>query len=457
MGGGARVCWETDRMPSRSLRGLPVRRLWVGAALGAGGLPLLTAVLVAHRQELSYATPVLLTLLLVVTVALVGGLRPAGPAAVGGGLLLNYFFTQPIHQLTVERPQDLLVLGVYLAVAVAVSAVVDVAARRTVEAARAAAEAQALSSVAGSTLGEQSTLPGLLGQVRSAFDASYVAMLHTADGQALPYASVGEPAPGDAEQLVPAGAGATLVVRGPQLFAQDRRVLAAFAEAAATALEGRRLAEQAAQAEAVDRLRTALLAAVGHDLRTPLAGAKAAVSSLRQTDVTWTAEEIEELLETIEDATDRLQSLVSNLLDASRLQAGALSVRPVLVGLDEVVARALTGLPGRERVHVDVPDTLPPVLTDAGLLDRVLANLVDNALRHGSGAVLVRGAPSRLQVIDHGPGMAEAPPPFGGDRTSGGVGLGLQVVRGFLEAMGGELRPSVTPGGGLTMTVVLPT
>ena len=132
-------------MPSRSLRGLPVRRVWAGAALGAGGLPLLTAVLVAHRQKLSYATPVLLTLLVVVAVALVGGLRPAGPAAVGGGLLLNYFFTQPIHQLTVQRPQDLLVLGVYLAVAVAVSTVVDVAARRTVEATRAAAEAQALS------------------------------------------------------------------------------------------------------------------------------------------------------------------------------------------------------------------------------------------------------------------------------------------------------------------------
>lgn len=241
------------------------------------------------------------------------------------------------------------------------------------------------------------------------------------------------------------------------MFAQDRRVLGAFAEAAATALEGRRLAEHAAQAEAVDRLRTALLAAVGHDLRTPLAGAKAAVSSLRQTDVSWSREETGELLRTIEDATDRLQSLVSNLLDASRLQVGALSVTPVSVGLDEVVARALTGLPGRERVEVDVRDTLPPVMTDAGLLERVLANLVDNALRHGSGEVLVRGGPSRVEVIDHGPGMTEAPPPFGGDRTTGGVGLGLQVARGFLDALGGQLRPSVTPGGGLTMTVVLPT
>ena len=442
-------------MPPSPPRGLPVRRQWIGAALAGFGLPVLTGALVAQRDNLTYATPVLLVLLVVVAVALVGGLRPAVPAAVGGGLLLNYFFTAPVHQLTVDRPQDLLVLSVYLAVAVAVSVVVDLAARRTVEAARAGAEAQALSSVAGSTLAEQATLPGLLERVRTVFSASEVAMLHTVDGRQVVYARVGEPRAGDAEQVVPAGAGASLVVRGPRLFAQDRRVLAAFAEAAATAVEGRRLAEQATQAEAVDRLRTALLAAVGHDLRTPLAGAKAAVSSLRQGDVAWTAQETAELLETIEDSTDRLQSLVSNLLDASRLQAGALSITPTRVGLDEVVARALTGLPGRDRVQVDVPDTLPPVLVDVGLLERVVANLVDNALRHGSGAVSVLGRPGQVTVVDHGPGMEGVPAPFGGDRTTGGVGLGLLVVRGFLDAMGGELQPSVTAGGGLTMTVVL--
>jgi K+-sensing histidine kinase KdpD len=443
-------------MRSPSSLGLPRRRQWAGAALAAVGLPLLTAGLVRLRADLTYATPVLLVLLLVVAVGLVGGLRPAVPAAVGGGLLLNYYFTVPVHQLTVDRPQDLLVLGVYLAVAVAVSAVVDLAARQTAEAARAAAEAQALSSVAGSTLGEQATVPGILERVQSAFNASYVALLRTVDGQVAPYAQLGEAQEDDTEQQVTAGPGTTLVVRGPELFAPDRRVLTAFAEAAATALEGRRLAEQAAAADAVDRLRTALLAAVGHDLRTPLAGAKAAVSSLRQTDVAWTAEETAELLETIEEATDRLQALVSNLLDASRLQAGALSVSRAPVGLDEVVARALTGTPGRERVEVDVPDTLPPVLTDAGLLERVVANLVDNALRHSDGPVEVRGAPGRLDVVDHGPGLMQVPPPFGGDRTNGGVGLGLQVARGFLDALGGELVPSTTPDGGLTMRVVLP-
>ena len=444
-------------MRATSTPGLPARRQWLGGALGLLGLPLLTVVLVDRHTDLTYATPVLLVLLLVVAVALVGGLRPAAPAALSGGLLLNYFFTPPVHRLTVERPQDLIVLVVYLAVAVSVSAVVDLAARRSAEAARAAAEAQALSSVAGSTLGEQATLPGILQQVQTVFGASHVAMLHTVEGEQVVYASVGVQVAGDSEQHVDAGPQGTLVVTGPHLFAQDRRILSAFADAAATALEGRRLAEQAADAEAVDRLRTVMLAAVGHDLRSPLAAAKAAVSSLRQTDVAWTPHESAELLETIEDATDRLQGLVSNLLDASRLRAGALSVSLAPVGLDEVVARAMTGMPGRHRVQVNVLDTLPPVHADAGLLERVVANLIDNALRHSTGSVEIEGSPARLQVVDHGPGMDEVPPPFGGDRSTGGVGLGLQVARGFLEALGGDLQPTVTAGGGLTMTVTLPT
>lgn len=422
------------------------------------GVPAVTAVLVALRPHLSYATPVLLVLSVVVAVALVGGLRPAVPAAVAGGLALNFFFTPPLHELTVERPQDLLVLGVYLAVAVAVSGVVDLAARRTAEAARAKAEAEALSSVAGTTLAEQETLPTLLERVRTVFAAHQVELV---DQHGVPLASVGAPEPDDHEQQVRAGR-ALMVVRGPELFAEDRRVLAAFAEAAATALEGRRLAEQAEAAEAVDRLRTALLAAVGHDLRTPLAGVKAAVSSLRAGDVTWTPEESDELLGTIEESADRLEALVANLLDASRLQAGALSVSLAPVGLDEVALRAVAGLPGRDRVRLDVAETLPPVIADAGLLERVVANLVANALRHDPDEVLVAGGPGTLRVVDHGPGIADVAGAFApfqrlGDRSTGGVGLGLAVAKGFVEAMGGTITPTTTAGGGLTMTVVLPT
>lgn len=444
-------------MPVLPHRGLPLgRQLW-GGAVAAVGLPVVVGLLDAERGHLSLATPVLLVLSVVVTVALVGGLRPAVPAALAGGLALNFFFTEPLHELTVSRPQDLLVLVVYLAVAVAVSGVVDLAARRTGEAARAQAEAEALSSVAGATLAEQETLPALLERVRGVFDAHRVELV---DELGVVLAGVGAVEPGDVEQRLPAGR-AVLVLGGPELFAEDRRVLAAFAEAAGTALEGRRLAQQAEAAEAVDRLRTALLAAVGHDLRTPLAGVKAAVSSLRAHDVTWSPEESEELLATIEESADRLEGLVSNLLDASRLQAGALSVSLAPVGLDEVAAGAVAGVAGRDRVRLDVAETLPPVNADAGLLERVVANLVENALRHDPGTVVVAAAPGQLSVVDHGPGLADPVGAFApfqrlGDRSGTGVGLGLAVAKGFVEAMGGTLTASTTEGGGLTMTVVLP-
>ncbi len=425
-----------------------MRRQLAGAAAALVGLPALTLVLVQARKDLSYTTPVLLVLLLVLVVALLGGIRPGVPTAIVGGLSLNYFFTPPLHRLTIDRTDDLVVLAVYLAVAVAVSVVVDLSARRTAEAARAKVEAEALSSVAGSTLGAQETLPALLDRMRTVFGAHEVSLV---DGLGVVLAVVGATEVEDVEQSVPAGT-VQLVVRGPQLFAEDRRVLQAFAEAAATALEGRRLAEQASVAEAIDRMRTALLAAAGHDLRTPLAGVKAAVSSLRQNDVAWTREESAELLATIEESADRLQGLVSNLLDASRLQAGALSVQATTVGLDEVVSRALVGMTGRERVAVDIAEDLPPVHADPGLLERVVANLVDNALRHDDGVVTVRGFCGELCVIDHGPGLAELPDPFVSDR---GVGLGLFVVRGFVEAMGGTVSPAQTLGGGLTMTVSL--
>lgn len=438
-------------------RGLPRQRQWAGAVVGLVGVPAVTLGLAADRADLTYATPVLLVLFVVLVVAMVGGIWPAVPSALVGALGLNYFFTPPLHRFTIERPQDLLVLVVYLAVAVAVSAVVDLAARRTAEAARAKAEAEALSSVAGERLAEQETLPTILERVRVVFAANQVELV---DERGATLSSVGAAQEGDVEHEVEAG-GRRLVVRGPEMFAEDRRVLKAFAEAAVTALEGRRLAEQAEAAAAVDRLRTALLAAVGHDLRTPLAGVKAAVTSLRADDITWTTEEEAALLETIEESADRLQSLVSNLLDASRLQAGALSVELSPVALDEVVARAVSGVAGRDRVRLDVPEWLEPVTADAVLLERVVANLVENSLRHDPGTVQVCAREGELSVVDHGPGIADVAAAFEpfqrlGDRSPGGVGLGLAVARGFVEAMGGTLTPSTTDGGGLTMTVVLP-
>jgi two-component system sensor histidine kinase KdpD len=264
-----------------------------------------------------------------------------------------------------------------------------------------------------------------------------------------------------------------MVGRGPALFAEDQRVLEAFGAAARTAYEGGVLsgeAEEARTLATVDEQRTALLAAVGHDLRTPLAGIKAAASSLRQTDVEWSPEERGELVRTIEESADRLNGVVDNLLDASRLQAGALAVGLEPVALDEVVAAALLDVSrDAERVSVDVPEDLAPVLADRGLLQRVLVNVLDNALGHGASphpveVVARAGAESaKLEVVDHGAGVTEAErerlfEPFDRLDDSGpeGVGLGLSVARGFVAAMNGAMAADQTPGGGLTMRIRLP-
>jgi two-component system sensor histidine kinase KdpD len=413
--------------------------------------------------------------------ALLGGLRVALPGAVAGVLVLNWFFTPPFGTLIVDSPEQVLVLVVFVLVAGGVSSVVDVAARRNAEARRARAEAEALSELAGATLAEHRTLTDVLDQVRSVFGMREAALVERVDGRwAEVEARSDEPAvEGETELTVPSGDDLLLRVRGPELFAADRRVLASFADAAAGALQGRRVAARAAEAaelEAADRMRTSLLAGVGHDLRTPLASVKAAVSSLRQDDVAWTPEERAELLATIESGTDRLQGLVANLLDASRLEAGVVSTSLERVRLEELVGRALIGLGRLDRVVLDIPEDLPDVLADVGLAERMLANVLENALLHGgTGRVTVHGGTTLdgvvCEVVDHGPGVParEWPTlfvPFSGtggrgpgtlgDRGTGSLGLGLAVAHGFAEAMGGRLEPMATPGGGLTMRLTLP-
>ena len=331
----------------RGFTGLDRRRVWGAVALLVVGL----GVLVLARgpvRGLDYAVPVLLVLLLVVASALLGGLRVALPGAVAGALVLNWFFTPPFGTLIVDSPEQVLVLVVFVLVAVGVSSVVDVAARRNAEAMRARAEAEALSRLAGATVAEHRTLTDVLDQVREVFGMREAALVERVDGRwtEVEARSDQPPADDEAELTVPSGGDLMLRVRGPELFAADRRVLASFADAAAGALQGRRVAARAAEAaelEAADRMRTSLLAGVGHDLRTPLASVKAAVGSLRQEDVAWTPDERAELLATIETGTDRLQGLVANLLDASRLQAGAVSTALERVRLEELVGRALIG------------------------------------------------------------------------------------------------------------------
>lgn len=476
--------WSADHvvanaMPVAALpvvtRGLSLRRQLAGALTVALGLPAVIASLVPERGSISLSMPVLLMLLVVVLGALLGGLRIGLPAALAGALMLNWFFTVPYGTLNVSRPDHLLTLLVYSAVSVAVSLVAGVSARRSAEAARARAEAQALSALAGAALAEVKTLPSVLEQVRVVFGMREVALLELQGNTWRPVETVTATSPPDGpEETLQLHVSPTvaLSVRGPALSGEDQRVLRSFAEAAVTALEGRRLAERAAAAarfEEADQMRTALLAAVGHDLRTPLAGVKAAVSSLRQRDVSWTEAETADLLETIEDSADRLQHLVANLLDASRLQAGVITTAIEPVALEEAVDRALLTIIERGRVQIEMSEDMPDVMADLGLLERVLANVLDNALRHSPPGeqVTVRGVVAGdtvvCEIVDHGGGVPDhlwrqmfAPFQHFDDRMTGGVGLGLAVARGFTTAMGGTLQPVHTPGGGLTMRLTLP-
>ncbi|WAC57000.1 sensor histidine kinase [Gordonia sp. SL306] len=455
-----------------------------------------TGVLAWLDRWLGFASESALFFVAVLAVSLLGGIGPAALSAVVSGLLLNYFFTNPRFTFTIDEPDNLITIMVMLVIAIAVAALVDSAATRRVQAQRAGRDAELLSLFSSAVLGG-ADVPGLLERVRETYDQEGVALIRRRDRGVIEVASdVGANAPiveNDAVTICPVPGGEyELWLVGPKLGGRDRRVLTTVATQAAGAVQRHQLEAEAAEAGAIahaDELRRALLSAVSHDLRTPLAAAKAAVSSLRSTDVTFSAEDTSELLATVEESVDQLAALVGNLLDSSRLAAGA--VRPELhrTYLAEVVHRAMAAVYRRDPDSPNVAVELEQAwaYTDAGLLERALANLIDNAVRHGGGEVSVTagigsanessagptppdgigdGGPwCVIRVVDHGPGIpvderARVFTAFHqyGDQNgaSSGVGLGLSVARGFVTAIGGTLEAAETPGGGTTMVVSLP-
>ncbi|TPQ16502.1 sensor histidine kinase [Streptomyces sporangiiformans] len=465
-------------------RGLPAARgarlgrsrIIAGWLVGVLGPVILTLLLTGVNADLGLANDMLLFLTLTVASALLGGLYPALASAAFGSLLLNYYFTPPLHRLMISDARNIVALVVFVAVAVSVASVVDLAARRTHQAARLRAESEILSFLAGNVLRGETGLEELLERVRETFAMESVALLER-ESDVAPWTCAGSvgprpcQSPDTADVDVPVGDHMALALSGRVLPAENRRVLAAFAAQAAVVLDRQRLKQEAQQAKELaegNRIRTALLAAVSHDLRTPLAGIKASVSSLRSDDVEWSEEDQAELLAAIEEGADRLDHLVGNLLDMSRLQTG--TVAPLIreVDLDEVVPMALFGLP-EDSVGLDIPEVLPMVAVDKGLLERSVANIVENAVKYSPAGTPVLVSASAIadrvevRVIDRGPGVPEearermfAPFQRYGDAPRGaGVGLGLAVARGFAEAMGGTLNAEDTPGGGLTMVLSL--
>jgi len=450
--------------------GLTVRRRVLGFALALVGGPLLTLLLTSVRSGDSMTADVLSYQLLVVIVSLVGGIWPALFAALLSGITLDFFFVAPLYTITINEPLHLLALVLYVVIAALVSVVVDQAARRTRTAQRAAAEAELLATIAGGVIRGQDALQALVTRTREAFGLTGVRLL---DGGEV-VSTDGEPADSDHTQRLPVGTRGTLELSGRDLEASDRRLLGAIVAQLDAALEHRDLSATASElgplAEA-DRVRSALLAAVGHDLRRPLAAATAAVTSLRSAGSRLSTRDKVELLDTAEVSLRNLADLLTNLLDVSRVQAGVLAVSLQPVDLEDLLPPVLDELaikPGE--VTIDVPDDLPPVTADPVLLRRAIVNLLSNALRYSPAGMPPRlsastfGGQVELRVADHGPGVPddrkeEIFHPFqrtGDTDNSAGIGLGLALTKGFVEGMGGTLEADDTPAGGLTMVLALP-
>ncbi|NYD67383.1 two-component system sensor histidine kinase KdpD [Agromyces atrinae] len=455
-------------LPRLRAGALTVRRRVLGFALALLGGPLLTVLLVALRSDESITSDVLAYQLLVILVALVGGIWPALFAAVLSGITLDYFFVDPVHTITVDEPLHLFALGLYVANALLVSAIVDRAARRARAAQRASAESELLATIAGSVLRGEGALQAMIGRTREAFSLAGVRLI--ASGAVL--ATDGEPA--GALSTIAVGDRAVLELYGRDPAASERRLLTVIAAQIDATLEHGDLAETAKEVgplAATDRVRTALLSAVSHDLRRPLASATASVSALRSSAVVLSDADRAELLETADESLDILARLVTDLLDVSRVQAGVLGVAISPVDVDDVILAALDELGiGPADVDLDLDRELPLVAADAVLLQRVLVNLLTNAARYDPPETRVRLSTStfadtvQVRVTDHGPGVAperrdEIFVPFqrlGDTDNQTGLGLGLALSKGFTEGMGGVLDGEDTPGGGLTMVVTLP-
>ena len=459
-----------------------VRRIW-GYLLAVLGTALVAVLLTLTRELHGLPTETLMMLLLVIAVALVGGLLPALLAAVLASLALNFFFVPPTGTLTVADPENAFAILAFLLIASAVATVVDRAARRTEQAVKARSEANALAVLSHNLLRVGDDPDDLLREACAVFDMTGAAVLRTSPdtpGGIVIEAGHGEvPAtPSDAAVTTQIEPGVTLALRGRSLQADQQSLLTAYAAHLAVLRDRRRGAEAsrlAADLAEGNRTRTALLAAVSHDLRSPLAAAKAAASSLRNTEITWSKDDERELLATVEEAIDRLEGLVANLLDLSRLQTGAIT--PLLTELDlaSAVDWTLRSIDGTEQVSTALGPDLPPVVADPGLLDRAVANIVENAIKHTPAGTKIRLNAAAwtdragqswvsLRVVDSGSGVNDDRKEtiFGafqrlGDVPNGdGLGLGLAVARGLTEAMGGQLTAEDTPGGGLTLVLDLP-
>lgn len=454
----------------RPHHGLNPRRRAAGWAIAAVGPVALTGLLANTRSVFDQGSQYILYLLAVLAAAMIGGAAPALLAAVLGALLLNYYFTEPLHGFAVADPDHVVALVVFSAVGVAFGLFVTAFTRRTTAVQRANLEAEALARVAAGLVGADDPVPSMLERIRSTLALDGIELRRLDDDHQISAAGDVDGAHRDGSITL---GDAALILYGT-VHAEDRHLLEVFGTQLASALDRRRLEREAAAAASLaetDALRTAILRAVSHDLRTPLASIKASVTSLLEADIDWSPQDRHEFLAAIDHGADRLNHVIGDLLDASRLEAGAITPDLQPTALEEIIATALAELDTpNASVHVDIDPTLPFVYADSGLLGRAVSNIIANSLAHSPAqhppTVTAHAANGHvdLRIIDHGPGIPAADvdlvfQPFqrlGDTDNRPGVGLGLHIAKGFLDAMHGTITLEETAGGGLTAVIRLP-
>ncbi len=483
-----------------------MKRWLRGALVAIAGIAALSAAMVPLRDHLSLATPALVLVVPVVAGVAVGGLASGIVAVVAGFIAYDLLFIPPYGTLTVGAAQNWAALGVYAVVMLIVARVFAFLQRTRGEARRDADATRRLYALSDVLIGDKpvtGVLQDIADTICQAFGARWVAVLIPGEGEGSELrvaATAGDPTAAELAAMAPTGgrpewlgagtghaaAGQVRVVltargrpvglvaiAGATFDRHEAALLQTYANQAALALERSQLREQALRTELleqVDALRASLMGAVSHDLRTPLASVKTAVSALRRAtgDGRLSAEDKSELLALIEQQSDALDRLVANLLDMTRIQSGALELRPAITPVADVVEGGLrASAVAPDTVDVRLPVDLPPVQVDQVLMEQVLANLLDNAARHSPDGVpvrveaAVRDGVVELSVSDRGPGV----PP--GDReriftmfsrigAEGRAGLGLAIARAFVESHGQTIHVEDAPGGGARFVLTLP-
>lgn len=448
---------------------ISLTRQFLGWLVGAGSISILTWVLALNRDSLSVASSLILFLPIVVVTTAIGGPLPGLGAALASPGVANWFLVPPYHTFRVGDWENIVELSVFVFVALVISLFASRSARREVEAFQARANALALSRLFQRIGSDE--ISYLLGVLCDTFDLDSASLLDLSNGAELSAVHRSSDVRAQVSKL-PIDQETELEMVGLDPKVRNDPLFSAHILELSRCLERRRLQERALEAEAltrVDELRTALLRAVSHDLRTPLAGIKAAVSGLLQEDVEWNDSQRRELLTLVEGETDRLTSIVVNLLDLSRIEAGVITPHNALSSMDEILAEASADPRLSGRVEIDCKPGMT-IRTDSTLLIRIIANLLENSSKwspsEGCVSVKVDETPSevRITIVDRGPGIPDdqkemVRKPFHRTSDSGhteGLGLGLAIVDRLVEILGGQFELLDTPGGGLMTVVSLP-